>query len=283
MDREIVLGVLTGLVCGPVAVTFSLLPPASRRGLSGREMERRLWSRLWLPLFPAALLFTVLAGWALQEPDSSDERVVFPALLGAAPFILIWIRAACRALRSLGTSTSQVHAATIGILRPRVFISYELRARLDPQALRAVEEHERAHLRHRDPLRLWLAQVAADLQWPSGRASVRFLAWRRALEMGRDEEACARGVEGCDLAAALLAAARLPLSPSHPAKLTFIAAGEQLRERVERLMALQKNRVTVPMPGRTAFVLVGAALFGALIIGALYGEALIRLIPGVVS
>lgn len=283
MDREIVFWVLAGLVCGPVAAVFSLLAPASGPALSGRELERRAWARLWLPLLPAALLFAVLAGWALQEPDISDERVVLPAVLGAAPFALIWIRAASRAFRSLRTSPRQVPAATVGILRPRIFISPALRTRLDTRALRAVEEHEAAHRRHRDPLRLWLAQMAADLQWPSRRASVRFLAWRRALELGRDEEACAHGVEGCDLAAALLAAARLPLSPSYGSAPTLIDAGEPLRERVERLMALRAGRAAFPKTGRTALVIVVAALSGALIVGAVYGENLVRLLPGVVS
>jgi Zn-dependent protease with chaperone function len=282
MDREIVFWVLAGLVCGPVAAVFGLLAPGFSKILSGRELERRTWARLWLPLFPAALLFAVLAGWALQEPDKSDERVVLPAVLGAAPFALIWIRAACRALRSLRTSTRQVPAATVGILRPKIFISPALRTRLDPRALRAVEEHEAAHQRHRDPLRLWLAQMAADLQWPSRRASGRFLAWRRALEMGRDEEACAYGVKGCDLAAALLAAACLTPSPSHATRLTLVDACEPIRERVERLMTLEAGLAAFQKPKRTALLLIVAALSGALIVGALYGELLIRLLPGVV-
>lgn len=96
-----------------------------------------------------------------------------------------------------------------GVLRPRILISPRLANALQDRELEAVVEHERAHARHRDPLRLWLAQLATDLQWPWPQARVRFRAWIHALELARDEEALARGVDGADLAAAILVSVRL--------------------------------------------------------------------------
>src|SRR5204862_92527 len=106
----------------------------------------------------------------------------------------------------------------------RVFIAPELSARLDERALHAALEHEMAHARHRDPLRLWLAQIATDLQWPLVAAQQRFTDWRNALELARDAEACER-VEGSDLAAAPAAAAPAPGAAAAHQALDKIVAG----------------------------------------------------------
>jgi hypothetical protein len=123
------------------------------------------------------------------------------------------VRAARSALGASSAGAAARHraplAATIGLLRPRVVLAPQVREQLDAAALRAVTAHEEAHARHRDPLRLWMAQLATDLQWPLPSARRRFLAWRVALELARDDEAVARGVDGGDLAAGLLAVARL--------------------------------------------------------------------------
>jgi Zn-dependent protease with chaperone function len=49
-----------------------------------------------------------------------------------------------------------------GVLRPRVYVSDAALDRLGDAGLRAVVEHEAHHARRRDPLRLLLAQTAAD-------------------------------------------------------------------------------------------------------------------------
>ena len=80
-------------------------------------------------------------------------------------------------------------AATVALLRPRVVVCETFGAQLDEHALAAALAHEQAHARHRDPLRIWLAQIVTDLQWPLSGARARFEQWLFALELARDEEA----------------------------------------------------------------------------------------------
>src|SRR5262245_28954866 len=210
MDRELLLLALACLLCGPALLVAGAVTPRLRGVSSARALEHRAWRRVWAPLLPAALVLAFLVGWALQEPDAAEE--LEPALLVvAALFGLVVLRALYRAVRALLAPVPGAVAMTTGIWRPRAFISPELSARLDERALRAALEHEEAHVRHRDPLRLWLAQIATDLQWPWAAPRRRLADWRNALELARDAEACDH-VEGSDLAAALIEAARL----SHP-------------------------------------------------------------------
>jgi Zn-dependent protease with chaperone function len=70
-----------------------------------------------------------------------------------------------------------------------VVIAPELSSSLDDAELAAVLAHAAAHARHRDPLRLWLAQLVTDAQWPAVAASARFHRWRAAVEIARDAAA----------------------------------------------------------------------------------------------
>ncbi len=260
MDREILLAGLALLVCGPSLLAAGLVP--ARRAM-------------WKPLVPTVLAAGILVGWALQEPSDSDESFAPAALVLLAPMALIWLRAGWRALRALRIRARPA-AATLGLFRPRVVVAPELRARLDAAELAAVLAHEAAHARHRDPLRLWLAQIVTDLQWPCPRARLRLDTWRRALELARDDEARANGVDGADLAAALVVAAKLQ---SQPTLAGLLGDGSALAARVERLLA-PLPPATMPRTARWSLAL-GAALAGALVVGALYGETLVRWLPGV--
>src|SRR5262249_41912742 len=159
--------------------------------------------RVCLPVLPTVLGLALLAGWALQEPEQTDEVVSRVAVWLALLFAPGWIRACSRAVRSLRSPPKSITAATVGMLRPRVVISTQLEQMVDSHALAAAREHESAHARHADPLRIWLAQVATDLQWPGPAAPARLRAWREALEFARDDEARSRGADGADLAEAI--------------------------------------------------------------------------------
>jgi beta-lactamase regulating signal transducer with metallopeptidase domain len=222
-----------------------------------------------------------LIGWHLQEPWQSDERLPLAALLLALPVLGLWCRAGIRAARS-ARSTRPAPAATVGLLRPRVVIDPRLRRELDAAGLRAVEAHERAHARHFDPLRIWLAQLLTDLQWPAGAARVRFQAWLEALEIARDDEALAEGVPGVDLAHAIVTAARLTDGHRHDDAYAGLTGAEHaLRARVERLLGAPP-----PVAGETgsraralSLVLVAAAMASAVLLGVYFGEAMIRRLP----
>ena len=149
---------------------------------------------------------------------------------------------------------------------------------LDEQARAATLAHERAHVVHRDPLRLWLGQFATDLQWPIPSAARRFRAWRHALEMARDEEARVH-VDGADLAVAILAAARRSVGPSPGAMLA--PADLDLVTRVLRLLGPVQP---LPMRGRGRRWLwlscVVALVIGCAIAGATWGESIVRYLTG---
>lgn len=277
MDREVMLTILVLFVCGPALHVFGPLPEGSLRDRSGRRLEQIRWTRLWTPALPASLALCVLIGWALQEPADCDERVLPLVFLVVAPFALVAVRATARGLRALATR-GHAPAGTVGLVRPRVFFTRVFVAVLDPEAVAAAQEHEAAHVRHRDPLRIWLAQFATDLQWPWPTAQRRFRAWLCALEMARDEEARVRGADGSDLAAAILTAARLENSGAPLAGLT--GSGEALKERIARLLAPLPSDPPV-QARRLPALIVLAAILGAFAFGLRDGEIVVRSLPGV--
>lgn len=275
MDREIVLAVLVLAVVAPLTMLGSL-----RRNecgaTSARDLERSRWDALFRPLVPAAVVLAALLGWALTEPDDA-EPVSIRMLFVIAPFALVWARALVRAIRALRRLDGVV-AGTIGLLRPRIVLAPELARALSPAALDAARAHEAAHARHRDPFRIWLAQIATDLQWPWAAAGERFSTWLEALELARDEEAREHGVDGTDLAAAVLAA--VELAPAVGGAIATLHGPEEaLRQRIARLLAPVPGRTPAPAPLGRAWVL-GSMLATAAGCGAFFGESVIRALLG---
>ena len=281
MERELTLATLALSACGSaLLVAGSLVPAAGPARRSGCELEHVSASRVWQPLVLAAFVFAVLLGWGLQEPDITSEALS-PVLQGAALAVAaIWIRAAARAAFSLVVAgRRRADAAhTVGLLRPRVVIGPQLASRLDALELRAVVAHEQAHVHHRDPLRILMAQLVTDLQWPMPAARGRLQAWRRALELARDEEARACGVEGVDLASAIVKAARQ--SRPGPAATPALVDGLQLVDRVGRLLG-----PTPPSRERASSfrppVLLAVSLSVAVILGQVWGESVVLALGGV--
>lgn len=282
MDRDIVLVVFILVLCGAPALGFGSAAFPTAWSEEGRRTERRCWMLLWCRLLPSAILLSGLVGWSLQEPDHSDERVTAPLVLLASFFALVWLRATWRAARSMAIPVDRIPAAAIGLFRPRVFISSEFRTLLAPNELRAVRAHEASHVRHRDPLRVWLAQFATDLQWPSPWAPRRLRDWLQALELARDREAVAGGIRAVDLAAALVTAVRLRKS-SRAGVLAGLLDDEQfLRMRVGSLLT-PCSEATIERPGVffvphlvTILLIVVAGLLGAA-----FGDVILRAIPGI--
>lgn len=276
MDRELILATLACSLCGLALAVAGAIPSQLRPIESARALERRAWQRLWRPIAPAGLILAFLIGWTLQEPESSEPAA--PVLLAvAAVFGGVWLRAGVRAVTSLRHRDAV--AMTTGLVRPRVTIAPVLVAALDERALRAVEAHEAAHARHRDPLRLWLAQIATDLQWPSRPARRRFADWRIALELARDAEACEH-VDGSDLAAALIEAVRIDPGPANAALAGLIDGGDAFSDRIYRLLDASRE-ASPPAPRRWRGWLVFGVGFGlAVVAGALSGEMIVSLLPG---
>jgi len=275
MDRELVLTVMVALFCGGVAFAFGWCPAALCTSASGHHLERVSWRRLWLPLIPMAVLLAALCGWALVEPARA-ESVSGCLLMASVPFGVCLARATLRAVWSLVQRSPNLLAGTTGLVRPRMVLSPALASRLDRGSLAAAIQHERAHARHRDPLRLWLAQLATDLQWPWPAARRRLGRWTQALELARDEEARLSGVDGADLAAAIVAAIRLGQTTVSPATATLTGDASFIQERIARLL----NPLAVQSEGRgpssrLVLWLLTPSLLLAVALGSVFGERVV--------
>jgi hypothetical protein len=132
--------------------------------------------------------------------------------------------------------------------------------------------------RCRRRLRIWIAQFVTDLQWPWTSAQKRFERWLAALERARDDEARAEGIEGADLAAALVASVRFHRNMTITAGAAGVCArltGDRsaLEERVARLLQPlagdPKDRTPTTLQ---VAALLSLALVVAVALGVVYGK-----------
>jgi Zn-dependent protease with chaperone function len=275
MDRELVLGILISLLCGSALVAAGSYPNRASAAASGRALERDAWRRMWLPFAPAVLVLAALCGWALEEPASA-ERVPNCLVWSALPFAAVFARAAWRAIRSLRSWDPGVAVATVGLFRPRVVLSPQVAAALDPPALAAALAHERAHSRHHDPLRLWLGQLGSDLLWPWPAAAARLRCWRQALELARDDEARLDGVAGPDLAAAILVALRSGQRLASTSAATLGADEYAVGERIARLLRPITTETAYTNDGTPWFLALAVGVLAAMLLGTEFGERAVR-------
>ncbi|MGH8202808.1 MAG: hypothetical protein ACREVO_20980 [Steroidobacteraceae bacterium] len=298
MERESLLSILVMLLGG-----LAMQPLASWRwrdpnGGSARDLEHRSWLRLWCPVVPLLLVAAWLCGWALVEPDPvPDPLDPWVVLAVSAPFALLFVRAGVRAAWAVLRQPTECGVSTVGLLRPMVLFSPFLAKQLDDGVIRAALAHERAHAAHRDPLRILLAQLITDLQWPWPSARRRLETWLGALELARDEEARAAGADGADLAAAVLASVRYlsritpeertSLSGTQLAHARLIGDSRALRDRVSRLLAPLPEVPAAPPRGtirvERAALLLLPVLLTALTLGVIYGERVMHPLLGLTS
>lgn len=275
MERECLLATLIILLGGSALQLFAAWPGRTIQVALSRHQERLQWFDLWRPTVPAFAVSAWLCGWALSQPDPVPDPVGWIIFIALAPFAVVGGRAVVRAAWSLWRSPNDYGVATVGLLRPHVVFAPELAKTLDDRAIEAALAHEHAHVRHRDPLRILLAQFVTDLQWPWGSARRRFTGWLAALQCARDDEARAAGVEGADLAAAVLASLRFQLGTSTPGN-SVMGEPEALAARIARLM---RPLPETPPHREPSQLLVGGslliALLAACVLGIACGERLI--------
>lgn len=273
MARDPLLVGLVALVCGSVVW---LLAPLWRSRASGPawQRERSAWRTVIAPLIVVALGTALLVGWALEEPAESDERLTPLAWAFVAVVSLLWGRAVVRFVRST-TATAAAPISVVGLLRPRIVVDPRLEAVLDADAVSAACAHESAHARHRDPLRIALAQLATDLQWPWPAARQRLQRWRAALEEARDDEAVALGAAPDDLAHAIVEAAKLVAIGGGAA----LTGDRVIAARVSRLLDGTAGALAPRSCGFAALVLVALAL--SFVVGIQLGDDIVGLLPGV--
>lgn len=291
MERESLLAILIMLLGGAVLQPFALWPFRRLRQGPPAELERRAWIALWIPVVPMLLVAAGLLGWAMREPDPVRDPLDPVVLLAVwAPFGLIFLRAAARAAWALASRPVECGVSTIGLIQPQVVFSPFLAKQLEEGVIRAALAHERSHALHRDPLRIWVAQLVTDLQWPWPWAIRRFEVWLDALELARDDEARVSGADGADLAAALLASVRF-LTQQQPQERLHFKGTELAHARLAGESRALRNRVSrllVPLPevsrdgprrvgvlDRASYLLI-FLLATAVALGALYGERIVH-------
>jgi hypothetical protein len=247
-----------------------------------RVLERAAFRRVMLPLFLGVLMFAFLTGWAFREPDPSDEGVRPELLLVVAAALSVVLRALIRAASSvLAARVSSAPVATVGLVACRVLVADAYRQAASAEVLSAALAHEAAHAKAHDPLRIWLAQFATDLQWPIPAARRRLRDWLFALELLRDDEALAAGTSPTTLAESILLAARLHGRCATPAAGICGEDGD-IALRIRRLLA---DDVVVHESRETRASYTGLvccfALCGASLLGAFYGELVLAVLPRV--
>ncbi len=276
MERESLLCVLIVLMGGLALQLFAGWSMRVRAASAARQLEQQRWFALWRPLVSALVVAAALCGWALSQPDPVPDHVGPLLFVVCAPFAFIIARALTRAVWSLLRPVGECGIATIGVIQPHVVVAPKLARSLDERVLEAALAHERAHVEHRDPLRIWIGQIAADLQWPWDNAQQRFADWLDALEHARDDQARAAGIEGTDLAAAVLGLLRHQQG-IHAIEARLTGTEERLQERITRL--LQPLPIAAPQKDLSLLRMVGLIVLActiAVALGAVFGESLIR-------
>jgi hypothetical protein len=274
VERECFLSILVALLGGTMILACGWWP-ARAGGGSARRLERLRWKQIWLPLVPALIVAAWLCGWASAEPDPTPEKASILLILVSIPFALVFGRAAIRASWSLVRYEGERGIATVGLLRPSIIFPPHLAKALDDRAIEAALEHERAHARHNDTLRIWLAQIATDLQWPWPQAQDRFAHWSLALELAREEERAA-GVDGSDLADAILASLRFRhnVVPFSGAALTGETSA--LKERIDRMLDPLPDCSEERRPSaRMVVSALATSLLLSVALGSVFGETTI--------
>jgi hypothetical protein len=284
MERECFLTVLVAVLSGVTILACGWWPGAAIDDRSALRMERRMWRGIWLPIVPALLIAAGLCGWALVEPDPVPETMPLRFLALSVLFLALFTRTVIRAGWSLFAKDGDVGAATVGFLRQWIVFPPQLARKLNDRQIEAALEHERAHARHRDPMRIWLAQFVTDLQWPWPQAQQRFRRWLTSLELARDEEARMTGVRGADLASAILTSMRLSQGAVALSPIATLMSDESvLARRVKSLLGPVVNHSEGSKRSSVAPWLLGLSLLLAIAFGSAVGERVIRSLLEIVA
>lgn len=238
-------------------------------------------------LLPFGLAFIVVIAFCIPsylqfEPVAEREEVgvacLAAALLGLGMCVISIRRAtesvivSSRQCRAYGPSASHELVCVVedtaplcalsGILRPRLLISRGVIEALSPDELDVVLDHERAHLHSADNLkRLFLLMAPRYL----GTAAIE-REWARCAEFAADDRAGAGEPQrSLALASALVRVVRLGSSTRLAHAASFMADGNGLPERVERLLAVA-GPVAQSRGGRATWCLATAAAMVAMVL-----------------
>ncbi len=157
---------------------------------------------------------------------------------------------------------------TVGILRPRIFISSGAIAALGPECVNAALAHELGHLRRHETRMRLLVSIGSAFHLPVFTESL-LRQWHQDSEFICDRYAAKLSGSAAVVADALVRfrrAQRSPLAPALSVGACLCAQGSQLRTRVTNLLALDVARLNEPSSeGGLAYV----TGFGLLTLGLL--------------
>lgn len=165
--------------------------------------------------------------------------------------------------------TEESFSFVYGLARPRVAISAGLLRRLSPAELQAALEHERYHVRNRDPLRSLIGAVLAEAIFLVPSLAVLQRRYEASRELTADqlaERACGRR----SLIGALLKAVEDPLWPDAAASAP-LASPDLLSLRLARLESGRTPRLPVGGLPDLAWSVFGVGAFLACLAAAIVG------------
>jgi hypothetical protein len=234
----------------------------------------------WLAGGLVTFLFT-LPSFLLLEPRSTNEAVgTAPALLGLVCLaVLTWgiisaIRAQMRASTAMHkwlegstelgsesavpvfrTGRNSPTLTVAGLCAPKVLVSEETLAALNPSELRAAIKHEIAHVRRYDNLKKMMFRVSP---FP-GMGKIEHV-WAEQSELAADDAAVASRSDALDLASALIKVSKLATGQVPEVGAGLLHSSTALSVRVRRLFAWDENAISVKPSARWRYALTPAAV-----------------------
>jgi len=252
-------------VTAVLSALVTLTAPAAVRRLDRYAPAPRARLLFRLRLLPSAAALLVACGVGLPiyfwfEPKNTDEPIARTLVVGAVLGAAILIRSAWRGLAALRATNGVLRAwhararavtafdaplpifaieeafpivAVLGVARPVLFIAERVLHECSDEEVRAMVQHECAHVAERDNLRRFLIAVSPDLMGPGPVDR----AWSRAAEEAADTAAVAhRPGSALALAEALIRVARLAPGPAMPELASAFHLGGSIQSRVRRLL-----------------------------------------------
>jgi len=253
--------VMTAVASGLVALTAS----AAARRVDRYAPAPRAMLLFRLRMLPATAAALVACGIALPiyfwfEPTNTDEPIARTLIVAAVVGAVLLARGAWRAVRALGATNRVLRewrkrarplltieaplpvfaieesfpiVAVLGVRRPVLFIAERVLRECSEEEVRAMVQHECAHVAEGDNLKRFLIASSPDFlgAGPLDRA------WSHAAEEAADAAAVARRPGfALALAQALVRVARLAPGPAMPELASAFHLGGSIESRVRRLL-----------------------------------------------
>jgi len=174
------------------------------------------------------------------------------------------VRVAARHPNLLGLPILAVHGSatpvsTRGLFKPRILVDSCFMREADDEMLLAALLHELAHVRGRDTVRVFLAQICLALNPASRLLEPEFARWRQAREAGCDADAVASGGDALALADSILSAARFDCQrPCHAASVG-LCGRDHTALRLRVMLLVEGSRCTSRSFGAVALLLFALA------------------------